>query len=221
MSGALTQEQFLEDVQRHEMTVLMDNGVYRHLRFAVPGSGFEHFEIVTYPGHLVYSGDMGCYVFSRVPDMFQFFRCKRVNPWYWAEKVQAMDGGRASGGSVLEYDAQALRAMVEQQLQTWLKELPEDDQEAREGLQEAVQELLGDLQGCEVRDYDAVSDFEYIAALDSGPLRFAFCDLEFGKYRKETHRYLWCCHALAWAIEQYDRAKAAAKPITGNQVSTQ
>lgn len=218
MSDALTQEQFLEDVQHHEMTVLMDNGVYRHLRFAVPGSGFEHFEIVTYPGHLVYSGDMGCYVFSRVPDMFQFFRCKRVNPWYWAEKVQAMDGNRSSGGSVLRYDEKAVRAMVEERRKEWLNELAQEDQQSRDGLNEAVDELLDALQGCAVRDFDALNDFGHDIP---GMGRYAFYDLEFDNFRAFTRTYLWCCHALVWAIEQYDRAKAAQKPITGNQVSTQ
>ena len=28
------------------------------------------FDIVTWPGYLCYSGDMGCFVFTRLPDMF-------------------------------------------------------------------------------------------------------------------------------------------------------
>jgi hypothetical protein len=32
------------------------------------------FDVVTWPGHLSISGDMGCFVFTRVDDMFTFFR---------------------------------------------------------------------------------------------------------------------------------------------------
>lgn len=27
--------------------------------------------------------------------------------------------------------------------------------------------------------------------------------------RDYTHRFTWCCHALAWGIEQYDKSKEA------------
>ena len=33
MSRQPTEETFLKDVEKHRMTVLLDNGVYRHLRF--------------------------------------------------------------------------------------------------------------------------------------------------------------------------------------------
>lgn len=52
----LTEERFLKDVAKHKMEILHDAGVYRHMRFMRPGTICEHFEIVTYPGHLVYSG---------------------------------------------------------------------------------------------------------------------------------------------------------------------
>lgn len=76
---SLTVERFLQDVADHKMTVVMDNGVYRHLRFANSDSKLafnQWFDIVTWPGFLAYSGDMGCFVFSRLKDMFEFFRAR-------------------------------------------------------------------------------------------------------------------------------------------------
>lgn len=51
-------ERFLKDVSEHELTVLHEDGLYRHLRFARPNSGQYHFSIVTWPGYLAYTGDM-------------------------------------------------------------------------------------------------------------------------------------------------------------------
>lgn len=65
---------FERDVAEHQMQVLRDDRLYRHLLFKKPGTGCYHFNIVTYPGTLVYTGDMGSFVFQRLEDMFEFFR---------------------------------------------------------------------------------------------------------------------------------------------------
>src|SRR5690606_1795679 len=77
----------------HEMTVLLDDGLYRHLRFARPDSYCMSFSLVTWPGYLAYSGDMGNFVFTRLPDMFAFFRgpLDSMSRDYWAEKCVAAD----------------------------------------------------------------------------------------------------------------------------------
>lgn len=82
-------ERFTAETTKHQLAVLHDDGLYRHLRFKAPGSGFYWFDLVTWPGYLSFGGDMDGYVFSRVPDMFTFFRDQRngINPHYWAEKV--------------------------------------------------------------------------------------------------------------------------------------
>jgi len=81
---------FVEDTKNHKLTIIKDDGVYRHLHCS-SGSSCYHFDIVTYPGHLCYSGDMGCFVFQRTKDMFEFFRSEsgRINPDYWGGKLEA------------------------------------------------------------------------------------------------------------------------------------
>ena len=97
-----TEAQFLKDVSGHQMRVIRDDGKHRHVRFEKPGSSCMHFELITWPGYLAYVGDMGSYVFSRLPDMFQFFRMGdgdlnhnerglSINPSYWAGKIEAAD----------------------------------------------------------------------------------------------------------------------------------
>ena len=94
-----TEESFLNDVSKHEMKVLLDNGIYRHLRFKQQGSSNMWFDVVTWPGFLAYTGDMGAFVFARLEDMFEFFRGRPVddkdklyiNLGYWGEKLEAVD----------------------------------------------------------------------------------------------------------------------------------
>src|SRR4051812_7199267 len=98
--GEPTRDQFLKDVERHKMSVKLSDGVYRHLRFSKPLDSNMWFELVTWPGYLTISGDMGTWAFSRITDMFEFFRSRNdgeleINSGYWSEKLQA----GASGGS--------------------------------------------------------------------------------------------------------------------------
>jgi hypothetical protein len=87
-------EAFLKHVRDHAMTIVREDGVYRHLRFRKPGTSCMGFDIITWPGYLCFCGDMGTYVFQRLQDMLQFFRTKRrddgswsIDHRYWAEKV--------------------------------------------------------------------------------------------------------------------------------------
>ena len=71
----LSAEGFLKDVKNHGMEVRRDDGLYRHLIFRAPkDSWHQWFEVVTWPGSLAINGDMGSWCFSRIEDMFEFFR---------------------------------------------------------------------------------------------------------------------------------------------------
>lgn len=107
---ACPKEQFLRDVSEHVLTVLRDDGVERHLRFRKPGTYCYGFDLLTFPGHLLITGDCGSFLFRRLDDMFQFFRADRepvnelhINPQYWSEKLQATDCNGARGGAARKY----------------------------------------------------------------------------------------------------------------------
>lgn len=67
------------------MTILHEDGLYRHLRFRKPHTMHHWFDLITWPGNLTITGDMGTYTFARVQDMFDFFT-GHINTDYWAEK---------------------------------------------------------------------------------------------------------------------------------------
>jgi hypothetical protein len=218
MSGQPTEASFLKDVASHEMHVLMENGVYRHIRFKRPGTGCMHFDLITYPGHLVYSGDMGCYVFSRLEDMFEFFRTDRehrqmrngetlaINLGYWSEKLRAVDGGRHNPGA-MEFSEAKFRRVINEYRVRWMRECKDrgvganDRRELWESVDFDVLDKIED--GGQVAMTAAHEFSERI-----GGCSFRFDDLFEHSFEDFRYHFVWCCYALAWGVQKYDEAKA-------------
>lgn len=189
----LTKDQFLKDVASHEMSVLRDNGLYRHVRFGRPNTCNMRFDLVTWPWHLCYCGDMGTYVFSRIDDMFRFFRRKdgEINEGYWSEKLEATD----RHGGLFVFDKEKFSQIVEE----WLDDVGADS-EIRESVHDQV--LSG------VDDYDDREAHRTLSEFSHGD--FAFHDsyeLDFNRY---ADRFIWCCCAISWGINLYDSRNSEA-----------
>lgn len=206
MAKEPTQEIFLKDVANHEMTVVLDNGINRCLRFAGKGEHrwYLHFTLTTWPGYLCISGDMGCFVFTRLDDMFEFFRSKPrdtadaslyINTGYWAEKCEAADR-RTSG--LETYDGDKFRTRVEEYFNENFEGSAEDKKECWDNIRHQV---LG-----------AESEHEAHDNLRTFEDGFEFPDSWEWDLTKYTYQYIWCCYAIAWGIRQYDLTKAAINP---------
>lgn len=213
---ACTEERFLKDVAAHEMTIIRDDGVHRHVRFKKPGTYCMHFDLLTWPGYLCYTGDMGTYVFRRLEDMFEFFRTDRgwlrdgktlgINPSYWAEKLEATD--RNDGHE--EFDADRFRQVINQYRVRWMRDMRErgSDKDARRELWDAVE-----------RDVMGYADHNDEGAARASAYNFSHGDFQFEdiyeySMRRYTFRFMWCCYALAWGIQQYDNAKKESAVTT-------
>lgn len=189
-------ERFKNDTANHEMNVLHDDGLYRHLRFKAPEHGFYWFDIVTWPGSLAIRGDMDGYMFTRLTDMFEFFRGKGINPGYWAEKLE---GGR---DSAMSYDQDSFERQVKQYVAEAIRE-----GDAPRGI------------GAEVtRDIFEWGDITHEAGARKELVDFKFGDWTFGEtwewnFRSYDWSFLWICHAIVWGIDQYDAAKATPKQV--------
>lgn len=88
---------FLKNTAEHQLTILHEDGLYRHLRMNKPGSYMWGWDIVTWPGRLAIYGDIGrAGMFARIDDMISFFDVRHypklgdgspfINPSYWGEK---------------------------------------------------------------------------------------------------------------------------------------
>lgn len=195
MNREPTEQSFLKDVATHAMIVKKDDGLYRHLTFTRPGTNCYRFDLVTWPGYLAYSGDMGCFVFSRIADMFEFFRPDegkeglRINLGYWAEKIEARDRD-----GVKEYSADRFIEHVQRRL---------DELEASERDRRAAKfEVLDQAHDGSHAAYSAAMSFK-------GPDGTKFTDFYEYDSTEYTYRFIWCCYALAWGIRQFDASKAS------------
>lgn len=192
-----TQEQFDKDVAGGVLEALRDDGLYRHLRFRMPIGGFRWFDIVTWPDRLVITGDCETFTFSRVPDMFMFFRQggQQINPGYWREKI--LDGN----GRARSFDWDTFRGKVIAKFEDGTQGWSFDDKgEAREAL---VDEL--DSEPDKHNGFHVLRNFQHT---DSRGVVFSFDLRESAPYGMNLdYHYIWCCRAIVWAIGQYDEAK--------------
>ncbi len=188
-----TQEQFLRDVARHVMTEKLDQGIYRHLRFRQPDNGNMWFDVTTWPGYLVISGDMGTWAFSRVDDMFKFFRSDKglwINASYWSEKLQ--NGAHGGHREAKRFDVDVFWSAVFGRLDGY----------------ELTPEDLCTVQG-ELEDLKTRCDNEYACYTGLADFRIALSDFWDHNLEDYTYHFIWCLYAIVWGIQQYDAAKAA------------
>jgi hypothetical protein len=230
-------ERFTHDTASHEMTVLHDDGLYRHVRFMNPKSSGYWFDLLTVPGMLVFCGDGDSFVFRRIPDMFAFFRGKvgRIDPHYWSEKLAA------DPGSVMAYDQDLFEQQVKEHVADAIRY-----RAAPRGISRAVKNLLenGDItwEGGARRELEQFEFSSYRASCWCGANELLTDDIDatgwgYQHARKTDHRhgakveplgcftfddtlewsfrdyhwwFLWACHAIVWGIARYDAAKTPA-----------
>jgi hypothetical protein len=228
-------QRFAGDTAEHQLTVLRDDGLYKHLRFKKPGTGMYRYDLVTWPGYLTFCGDMGTLVFFRTEDMLSFFRSNpdrptyRINPDYWSQKV--VDGGT---DSVRRFSAPVLRASILEHIteliggpcEGWpdrpLRMGPETAERFRF---EVERDVLAYLAWGEHEAMNALSEFRFVwhdtpeekttiaELLGAEPVRH---EVRFEDYYDLTRteydfRFLWALHGIVTGIEKYDAW--AAQPV--------
>ena len=203
-----TESRFLDDVKNHGMSVVVDNGFNRHLIFSRNGSMIYRFELITWAGKLCITGDCGTYVFSRLPDMFEFFRMdnydfnKRpdphlsINPGYWGEKLLSV----GTNAGYTEFDKTEYVERVAEHFNDYFLDRSEDERKAC--WREVSEEVIAAADDGEHEAYSAVQNFEYGG--------FSFQDFfDSGGTEQYTFHYIWCLYAIAHGIRVYDAAKSS------------
>ncbi len=216
MTDQPTEASFLKDVATHQMIVIRDEGVHRHIRFKRPDTTNYYFDLITWPGCLCYTGDMGTYVFQRLEDMFEFFRTDReykrlrdgqklaINLSYWSEKLIAVDG-RRTGGSAIEFSEEKFRRVVQETRRGWIRDHYHQTTKAqRRDLWGAIDDEV--LAHSDEGEHEAdMAAYNFSHRLGDSHFEFTdFWDHDFNDY---TYHFVWCCYALAWGIQQYDLIK--------------
>lgn len=208
------QQRFERDVAQHEMTIIRDEGVDRHIKFRRADDSAYWFEILTWPGALCIRGDCGTYVFSRLTDMFQFFRTDRgndpkklyINTGYWCEKLQAVSCNGYGIGTAQEFSGDRFAEHVKRDFESYFESRHVDDERKAELWQEIQDDVL-----------DYVGDGYGLGhagdrLLDHVPDAFPRLFEDWHEWNCDEYKFhfMWNLYAIAWAIRTYDAAKAVA-----------
>jgi hypothetical protein len=191
---------FPKETATHEARVLLDNGLHLHIECRRPGTYSYGFNVTTWPGYLAITGDMGSFVFTRLPDMFAFFRHPQgyINAGYWREKLVAEDRM-----GTLAYSPDRFREVIVRRFKDWAEGWRDDyTAEERRDLRERIRdEVLSCADDGEYYAFNAAQRFEFDG-------EYFFAEFWESNLKEYTYQYLWCCHAIVWAIQQYDALKA-------------
>lgn len=190
-------ERFARDTAQHKLTILHDDGLYRHLRMRNPLSNEYWFDLITWPGSLAVRGDIEGHMFTRDLDMLPFFRSRYgINPHYWAEKTET---GREP---LKEYSEGLFRQLVTEHTADAIRY-----SDAPRGIGKAVR--AGILNSGQLYNEDearaVLDDFEFKG--------FRFEDTWEWSFRDYSGSFLWICHAIQFGIAAYDQAKRPVETV--------
>lgn len=165
------------DLKDHVITVKHMDGMYRHWHCGKPGTSNQYFEIVTWPGSLCYTGDMGEFLFQRTTDMVAFMRNSAMSHAYAAEKCVAHDG------RLREWREE----VFEEELATCL-EYADGDEEQIAHVKKQIEWIRDQICGDDPKQ-ESMSAL-YQSGLVDG------CD--FPSCEAFTYHFLWCLYAIKW-----------------------
>jgi len=186
------------------MTVINDDeeNVQRHLMFSHNGSSCYRYDIHTWPGYLMVTGDMGTYVFRRIHDMFEFFDTGspnyKINTGYWAEKLEAIDSHCGSDASIKEYLSDNFRTMIKEEFDQWV--------EGWEIEKEEADDVWEDI-GYEILEHAEDEHQAYNAAYNYHHNNLNFYDINFSGCREYNFHFRWILYAIVDGIKQYKDSK--------------
>ncbi|EPJ7714344.1 hypothetical protein [Citrobacter freundii] len=217
-----TSNRFLVDTAFHRMEIIRDDGLYRHLRMKQPGTSCYYFDIITWPGYLTVTGDMGTWTFSRINDMFNFFGRwdGEINTGYWSEKLEA--GACCSARELLakDFDEDEFSESLKEYFSEYLEgSEPHDadgddewnDDRISDSDKRDIREIVSDLCSANFSNEHDAYQAVYDADWPEGFSAWDICDgLTFKTY---TSHFRWILFAITWAISKYHNTKLVDKAM--------
>lgn len=204
-------QRVLVSFKNHEITIEQDDGVYRCILFKNPKSRAYHFRIVTWPGSLAITGDIGSFIFSRERDMFGFFASGsgsdwaamplQINPAYWVEKAEAVD--RRS--KLDEFDFEEFKNQIVQTFRGFdFSSHPDGTRMA--AWREVREALLEDTLRTPQELVEAAVDYMLPRGV-IGRYTCPFADFWEYDFTKPGFTFLQCCYAIQFGIKKYAQHK--------------
>lgn len=179
------QEFFRRDTAQHEIEVLLSSPETHtyHIAYAKPGTRIASVLIMTYPEGLLYTGDMGEFVFRR-------HGCRDLLAW-WPGSVSSYIREKCVAGEADEYSEERALEQIASQYD-WDDDVDDVIKAARLSVLEGA--LLGGIER-ESDYYDA-----------------CFGKLEFDEVPRPTIptiRFVWACEAIRTVADYWRKAREA------------
>lgn len=228
---------FASDSTTHKLTVHREDGVFRHVEFTGL-AGLSRIVLVTWPYNLLVAGSHGSYHFERygddTEDMFNWLRGTRVNADSWASKlingrdsVTEYDRERLVAEVKAEV-AEAVKDGAPRGLRAAVREQILESELL--GSKDMAMQMVYDFEHGTIyrakctcgasKDHESSHDAT-MWGIYGGHTRaghetkvreiggFAFSDIGDWPIHKLNYHYLWTCHAMVWAVGQYDAVRTA------------
>ncbi len=203
-------ENFIKNIKEHKLKIIKDDGVYRHLLFKNPKRGAYWTEIITSPNLLTINGDMGTWVFSRLNDMFEFFRNPNkleINYHYWTEKL------KVNKNSYKKFDVELFRENVVEYIEEYFEDsIHNIDHEYYNDYLKSIVETKdedGDEVIYRIRDFYVYSKDVILKRLPECYKNFNFDDFkeDWSNCYRPDYQYVWCLYCIVKVIQEYDKIK--------------
>ena len=207
---------FLKRVESHQLTILKDDGIYKHLKFRKPDTSDTYFDLMFFPNHAVIVGDMGAWSFSRVEDMMRFFRgdsLENIDFGYWKEKVESCSrfGAGNSNSPFSNFDFETFKESVIEYVDDYFTDSSREESEIdelKEDINDNVFNQISPYSGCKGLDfkaYEVLNDYSFDMGDYPNAHIFQFEDIGDIGFTKVTPYFLFACFAMRWGIQQYDK----------------
>lgn len=218
---------FQNDTKLHEMTCIKSDDLHRHYHFSNPRNSCYWFDIVTVPGYLFMTGDMGTWAFSRIRDMIQFFNHDSIDYGYWAEKLQMGSCRSEVTAAYKEVDLTPTLKYYRESLEGWLAGMldGEDDKDLLSAIKRSYREFaerIGQLKSL-ISDYSygTISEHVFCRAIsevdmesDSRAGHSSPWDWEnLSPCFKPTHSFVWACEAIQYACQRIANKELAETAV--------
>jgi len=192
----LTKESFLECVSEHEMTVILESEDHYHLRFGVPHTNNQYFDVITAPNRVIITGDMGDFI--------------------WQSDFLNFSPRRLLAGRSKEFSSEAVRNEIAERIDNFCSEISDwyDDYEGDEhstleqfeaAFREDVMDHFDSANLDEYRFVSAIEDFSSYIIPDCNLFGDFWCDFNADV---PTYHYQWCVYAVYFAAVHASKLKA-------------
>ncbi|OUL59226.1 hypothetical protein B1199_02875 [Pseudoalteromonas ulvae] len=194
--NTLNNETFFAHVTEHHMKVILDTGEHRHLRFKAPHTNNQYFDVITAPNRVIVTGDMHDFI--------------------WKSDFLSFSSKHLLAGKSKEFSSKALRNEIAERIEGFCADISDwyegdevtEEYSSLEEFEAAFREEVTDyFDSAELDEYRCVSAIESFSSsvIPNCKLFEDFwCDFNADV---PTYHYLWCIHAVHFAVKQYRQFK--------------